>query len=476
MKKTMRFLSMAALALVGAVMTGCSSDDNTIGTAQPENGLVLKTTISLDGGSATRALTSTGVKTFAVNDQVAVFYKDGKGQTLKVVSSALTAGDISADGKKATITATFGNIPGDNRELRFVYPANMAKATIDTDAEIIDANTIDFTKLEAQDGTLATLGSDLDLCVYDGNFSGTSLPASATLTNRLAILGITLNEASDITNTITRLAVSDGTNSYTVTRSAVAGPIYVAILPTASATIKVTATDGTYYYNKTLTGKSYARNNGYNVTWTMTKLPVVDLSTAGWSLYVTEDAVITGTPSKDDIIIDCKDDCEVILYNVNSGGTKEVTLDGGDHHLSIKLKGTSKLKYISCNLGYNLTIDEAETGGTVILENAASSTTLDGSKVTINGGTVKAKSNDYYAVGCNLEVNGGNVYLAGGYDDYFGGDQRAVSGTITAGPGVTLYEWNSGWGAISSSPSDKRYITTDNTSGDPTTPSAAWTW
>ena len=473
MKKTMRHLCMATLVAMGTIITGCANLDENQQQEKTTN-LTLTTTLSFSENAGTKALTSGGEKTFAVNDQVVLFYKDGKGQTLRVLSNALTASDISADGKTATITVSFLNLPATNGAVRYVYPANMAKASIATSAEINDDNTIDFTQLTNQKGTLDDLGRSLDLCVFDGNFTGTSLPASASLTNRLAILGITLNEASDITNTITRLAVSDGTNSYTVTRSAVAGPIYVAILPTASATIKVTATDGTYYYNKTLTGKSYARNNGYNVTWTMTKLPVVDLSTAGWSLNVTEDAVITGTPSKDDISINCNNDCEVILYNVNSGGTKEVTLDGGDHHLSIKLKGTSKLKYIGCNYGYNLTIDEAETGGTVILENDVSA--LDGSKVTINGGTVKAKSNDYYAVGCNLEVNGGNVYLAGGYDDYYGGDQQAVWGTITAGAGVTLYEWNSGWGAISSSSSDKRYITTDNASGDPTTPSAAWTW
>ena len=31
MKKTMRFLSMAALAMVGLVMTGCSSEDDFAG-------------------------------------------------------------------------------------------------------------------------------------------------------------------------------------------------------------------------------------------------------------------------------------------------------------------------------------------------------------------------------------------------------------------------------------------------------------
>lgn len=46
----------------------------------------------------------------------------------------------------------------------------------------------------------------------------------------------------------------------------------MAIRPTASAAIDVTATNGTNYYIKSLTGKTYARNNGYNVSWRMTEL------------------------------------------------------------------------------------------------------------------------------------------------------------------------------------------------------------
>ena len=71
------------------------------------------------------------------------------------------------------------------------------------------------------------------------------------------------------------MTISDGTNTYAVSRSAAAGPIYVAIRPTSSATIDVTATDGTDEYVKSLSGKTYAANNGYNVTWNMTKLPKV---------------------------------------------------------------------------------------------------------------------------------------------------------------------------------------------------------
>ena len=36
MMKTMRFLSMAALVLVGAITTGCSTDDDSTSLDQPE--------------------------------------------------------------------------------------------------------------------------------------------------------------------------------------------------------------------------------------------------------------------------------------------------------------------------------------------------------------------------------------------------------------------------------------------------------
>ena len=68
MKKTMRFLSMAALAMVGLVMTGCSSEDDFADIQQPENKsnvVTLTTTVGFDEGVANRALTADGVKTFA---------------------------------------------------------------------------------------------------------------------------------------------------------------------------------------------------------------------------------------------------------------------------------------------------------------------------------------------------------------------------------------------------------------------------
>ena len=258
--KTKKFLSMAALALVGAMMTGCSNDDN---YQQPENKsnlVTLTTTIGLDDGGTTRALTATGVKTFAAGDQIAVIYTKNGGTVTKAVSEALPAGSYGAN---ATFTVTLDN-PDKTQNVTYIYPAAMAGST-----------GVDYTKLNSQSsGTLTDLGSKYDLATNSGAWNAGALP-SLTLNNQLAILAINLKNGSDITSSITGLTISDGTNNYAVSGISSASTIYVAIQPTSGATIEVTATDGTDEYVKTLTSKTYAANNGYNVTWNMTKLSKV---------------------------------------------------------------------------------------------------------------------------------------------------------------------------------------------------------
>ena len=267
MKKTMRFLSMAALALVGAVTVGCSSDDNTIDTPQQpaKNVVTLTTTVSLDGGAQTRALTSGGVKTFAEGEQIALVYQNTNNETVKAVSAALADGDITNEGKSATFTFELTD-PDRLQNVTYIYPAAMAKAD----------GTVNYDALATQNGTLATLSSTLDLATHSAAWNAGSLPA-ATLENQLAILALTLKNStgsSTITSGLPQVTVSDGTNTYTVTpTSSTFGTdvIYVAIRPTSSADISVTATTGTTNYTKSLTGKTYAAGNGYSVSWKMTE-------------------------------------------------------------------------------------------------------------------------------------------------------------------------------------------------------------
>lgn len=273
--KTVKLLSIAALAFVGALTAGCNSDDNIIDQPQQpqntNNTVTLTTTVSMDGAAGTRALTSTGVKTFAADEQMAIIYKNSSNETVKAVSEPLTAGDIT-DSKSATFTFTLTD-PSRTGNVTYIYPAAMAAATVATEAAVDAEANVNYAALAKQDGTLPTLSSSLDYCTKSGAWDGDNLP-TLMLDNQLAILAITLKNtdgSSDITSSITDLTLSDGTYSYDVKRSAAAGPIYVAIRPTASASIYITATNGTTSYAKTLTGKTYAAGNGYSVSWRMNK-------------------------------------------------------------------------------------------------------------------------------------------------------------------------------------------------------------
>ena len=265
MNKTIRFLSMAALVFVGAIITGCSTDDDSTSLDQPASKTVtLTTTISMDGSAITRALTEAGVKTFAVGDQIAVIYTNTSSARVKVLSSALQEGDITNSGKTAKITVTLTNPKAGSVD--YIYPASMANSD----------GTPNLSALCMQDGTLATLASTLDYAKGSGDMTESSgvftLPGIA-LKNQLTICKFKVKNSggTEITGNITGLTVSDGTNTYTVSRAAAAGPIYVAMQPVSSdKTISFVANDASNSYYKSVTGKTLAVNNQYTINVTMT--------------------------------------------------------------------------------------------------------------------------------------------------------------------------------------------------------------
>lgn len=271
MKKTMRFLSMTALALVGVVMVGCSNDDNIINTPQqPEdksNIETLTTTVGFDEGAeargANRALNidfknKEAVKTFAAGETMALVYKNTSGNTVKAVSAALEAGDITSGSKSAKFTFELEN-PDKTQNVTYIYPATMANAD----------GTVNYDALSTQNGTLTTLSSTLDLATYTAAWDGTSLP-TGTLDNQLAVCALTLKNStgsSTITSGLTQVTVSDGSNSYTVTPTGSTfgtDNIYVAIRPVTAA-LNYTATNGSTNYTKTATSRTYAAGDFYNL-------------------------------------------------------------------------------------------------------------------------------------------------------------------------------------------------------------------
>ena len=431
---------MAALAVVGAILMGCAGEDmaNKAPQAKSGNKVIQTTTISLGGSAGTRALDADGKKTFAVGDQIAIYYKNTSDELQLANSAALTANDISSDGKTATITVEMTD-PKPESQLRYIYPAAMGRTDIEP-AEQIE-NTINYEKLsDDQDGTLATLASKFDLAVYDGKLTSNSeLPGSATLKNLLAIAEFTFKDYTgqkDINSLITKLTIRQmqGDNSLTINRTAAAGPIYVAMSPCSDEDISIIATDGTNSYEKTATAKSLAANTMTPVTMKMQK--VVDLSKLTADYEAQDGDILTETLGTN-VKISIADGAEIALRDmaINGISSSDVKWAGitclGDATIILKDGSTNTVKgfhfyYPGIFVPENKTLTiKGETEGTGSL-NASS----NGDGAGIGGGG--------YGVSCgNIDIQGGTITATGGINGAgIGGGPLASCGNITISGGT----------------------------------------
>lgn len=256
MKKIKRYMSMAVLAIAGAMMMSCSNEDNYIDEPlQPEssttskekadNIVTLTATIRIEGGAKTRALNEHGVKTFAPGEEIAVWYEKNDGTYGRLVMT-LVADAISNDAQSARIALTLYN-PKTGGNVKYVYPAAMLKENGD---ENIDA------LYNEQDGTLATLASKFDYAKFEGTYNGTELPVG-TLRNQLAICKFTIKdgEGTNITNNLTKLTIKNGSDVYYVNTSSQSN-IWVALKPITSGNIDIYAAKGKELYRKTVTSNN----------------------------------------------------------------------------------------------------------------------------------------------------------------------------------------------------------------------------
>jgi len=372
-----------------------------------------------------------------VGDQIAIYYKNTSDELQLAESTALTANDISSDGKTATIKVEMTD-PKPESQLRYIYPAAMGRTDIEP-AEEID-NTINYEKLsDDQDGTLATLASKFDLAVYDGNLTSNSeLPGSATLKNLLAIAEFTFKDYSgtDITSLITKLTIiqMQGDKFLTINRTAAAGPIYVAMSPCSDEDIFIIATDGTNSYEKTATAKSLAANTMTPVTMKMQK--VVDLSKLTADYEAQDGDILTETLGTN-VKISIADGAEIALRDMAINGIDNESYQWagitclGDATIILKDGTTNSVKgfrngYPGIFVPENKTLTiKGETEGTGSL-NASSN--RDGAG--IGGG---------YDLDCgNIDIQGGTITATGGtMGAGIGGGPLASCGNITITTGVT---------------------------------------
>lgn len=448
MMKTIRFSSMAALVFVGAITIGCSSDDdNNTQSPQPVTPRVvtLTTTISLDASANTRALDGNGKKTFAVGEQIAVVYTNTSSQRVKAVSKALEGSDISNEGKDATITVTLTDpVAG---SVDYIYPAAMAKSD----------GSINYSALSMQDGTLATLARDLDCAKGSGDMtlSGSefTLP-NVALKNQLAICEFTIKDAGgSITSSITGLTVSDGTNTYSVSRSAAAGPIYVAMQPVATdKTISLVASNASNSYYKSVSGKELAANNMYPINVTMTQRNVIDLSELTADCKAQNGDMLTGKLGNN--------------YQVSIAAGATVTLNG----VSINYDDTPALSGdfagITCLGNATIIVSGMDyvkgfnSGYPGIFVPSGSTLTITGSGTLYalghnNGAGIGSGRSDVTAVkdAGNIVIQGGTISSVGGYGAAGIGsgagaqDNPSSCGNITIKSSVTDVDATAGSGA-----------------------------
>ena len=472
-KKTYRFLSLVALALVGAVMTGCSSENNIIDEPQQptnnqpankDNIVTLTTTVSFSDGANTRALTEEGVKTFSEGDQIAVCYRiSSDPYWAKATSAALKAADITNSGKSATFTVTLVNPKEGEIDINYCYPA--ALATID--------GGYDVNALANQDGTLASISSGLDFCIGAVQWNGTGDLPNCTLHNRFAICKFTVKDAggTDITNTLTQLTIHETDNyksfDYTIRPKSPAttfgSSIYVAMdLPgdNENITFNFTANSGSGYYTKTVTGKKLERGKIYPINLTMNEsatwngnlaeISASVLQADGQTVIVPDGTTLTGTLSGN-YKITIADGATVTLNNAIINGTNDLnkqwaglTCNGNATIiLADETSNTVKGFYedypgIYVPSSYTLTI-KGETAGTGSLDASSNGfgagigggSTIDCGNIAIQGGNITATGGHAAGIGCGGAGKCGNISISGGTITATGGTSAAGIGSGT---------------------------------------------
>lgn len=429
MKKTMRYFVFAALVMVMATMVGCMKDDfediNLVGD------VTFTAKVNLDTGNGSKQLSENGVKTFAAGEQIAVVYINTSDHTVKATSVALTAGDISNNGKSATFTVTLTD-PKAGTTVKYVYPASMVD------------NTGKETAIANQDGTLESLSSLYDYAYGEGTFDGSALPR-LTLSNQFAIGKITMKNyaGSSTLSYIKGATITDGTNTYTITpaSSEFSWPIYVAMKPVSSdKTITINATDeGTRDYDtytKFVTGKTLYAGKMYTLTVKMRrKVELSHLShyTGSTDYFTSQNGdVLTGTLQEGSIIIDHGDTVTLAGVTINSTNSESYNWAGitcyGDATLILKEGTTNTVRgqgnYPGIHvLWYNRTL--------TIMGGGSLNASSNGTGAGIGGG---------YNMDCgNIHIKGGIITATGGEGAAgIGGGAEASCGDITITSGVTF--------------------------------------
>ena len=197
--------------------------------------------------------------TFSEGQQVAVFYQNTSGHTVKVLSDALTASDISNEGKSATINVTIDDADK-TQPVTYFYPATM---TNDDYPSLMAKGSINF-NFTAQSGTEASLSTVRNCCKGSGAWDGNALP-SVSMASQIAIWKLTMTGVNQeiFANRVTVKVGGNKVAEASASGTYFAYPIdiYLALNPATmgTGTLRIEADEfGTIYY--------YQKDGGVSLT------------------------------------------------------------------------------------------------------------------------------------------------------------------------------------------------------------------
>ena len=269
MKKTFRLLTLTALALT---MAACSNEDDFADIPARGNGIPFSATISIGNGTTTRTVLTEGTDDVTGKGILNVAWKgDGSEQVALIhngVSDVMTISGVS--GGKATINGELTGEFNTGDAVRIVYPASYVQvATGGTDY------TADASAFTAQDGTLTTIGTILDVREGMGTLTKNTTPASlssnVTMASQIAIWKLTLNNyesAPTTTLNAKKLTIKDGSDNTlaaTTTLSTGKSEFYMAV-PVSGTGIKIEAVKGTDTYVLSKSGVTLTAGTYYQST------------------------------------------------------------------------------------------------------------------------------------------------------------------------------------------------------------------
>lgn len=237
----------AALLLAGAVMAACSGSDDITSDITPEPQPSAEVgTVELSGtlgskGSTTRAVDADGNGTWEVGDKFAVYYQTANGNA----STVATVNSVNNDGS-ANFTAVLHNPKAGDNDVMLVYPASAhdGQGGFKTDDLMNQRGTLEYINQK---------GLDIETASTTMNVEGMTakLKADVTMQPQVCLSTFILNKSNYSDLPATKLEISDGTNTYTITPAAATSNFTVALLPIYSHfTFTATTTELTTSFTK----------------------------------------------------------------------------------------------------------------------------------------------------------------------------------------------------------------------------------